>query len=54
MCHMLDELYTLMDAVSSSYELYKIETIGDSYMAAGGERNKQKKRKFSDRKTSSY
>ncbi len=25
-----------MDSVSSSFGIYKIETIGDSYMAAGG------------------
>ena len=33
---MLDELYTIMDSVLSSFGLAKIETIGDSYMAAGG------------------
>lgn len=33
---MLDELYTVMDAVSCSFGIYKIETVGDAYMAAGG------------------
>jgi len=35
-CQMLDELYTVMDAVSSHFGIHKIETIGDCYMAAGG------------------
>ena len=35
-CDMLDELYTVMDCVASAFGIYKIETIGDSYMAAGG------------------
>jgi len=35
-CEMLDELYTVMDCVSSAFDVYKIETVGDSYMAAGG------------------
>jgi len=33
---MLDRLYTKMDSACNSSYLYKVETIGDAYMCAGG------------------
>jgi len=35
-CSMLDELYTVFDTIASFTSIYKVETIGDAYMAAGG------------------
>lgn len=33
---MLNELYTVMDYCTTLFPLYKVETIGDAYMASGG------------------
>ncbi|KAJ1466609.1 guanylate cyclase, partial [Baffinella frigidus] len=35
-CRMLDELYTVFDTLSSAFDVYKVGTIGDAYMIAGG------------------
>lgn len=38
---MLDRLYCALDSLTSKYNLFKVETIGDAYMVVGNLRHPQ-------------
>lgn len=38
---MLDRLYCSLDSLTSKYNLFKVETIGDAYMVVGNLRHPQ-------------
>ena len=39
---MLDRLYCALDSLTSQYNLFKVETIGDAYMVVGNLRHSQR------------
>ncbi|KAJ1472283.1 nucleotide cyclase [Baffinella frigidus] len=35
-CDLLDELFSVFDTISTHFDVYRFETVGDAYMIAGG------------------